>query len=343
MPAATIGVDVGGTKILGIVLDAGGEAVGEWREATPSGGPAVLAAVFEVIERLRADAGDVAGVGVGMPGLVDRHGVLRFAPNLPGVVELPVGAALAEATDLPVQVDNDATAALWAEHRAGAARDTDDAVLVTLGTGIGGGIIADGRLVRGASGFAGEIGHLVVEAGGRRCGCGRQGCWERYASGSALSISGREAARAGRAPRLVALAEGDADRVNGVHVTAAAAEGDPAATQLLEAFAGWVAVGLASLVHVLDVDRCVIGGGLVEAGDVLFSPVRRAFHDRLVAPDHRPYVQVVPARLGERAGAIGAALLARELVEVPAPSTAAVELGREALPGNPGDGEAPEG
>ncbi|MBW3548630.1 MAG: ROK family protein [Actinobacteria bacterium] len=340
MPAATIGVDVGGTKILGVALDGGAEVVGEWRVATPPGGPAVLAAVSTVVERLRAGVGEVAGLGVGVPGLVDRHGTLRFAPNLPGVVELPVGPALAETTGLPVQVDNDATCALWAEHRAGAAGDTEHALLVTLGTGIGGGILADGRLLRGASGFAGEIGHLVVEAQGRMCGCGRRGCWERYASGSALSIAGREAARAGRAPRLVALAGGDADTVAGAHVVAAAAEGDAEATALVEAFAAWVAVGLASLVHVLDVDRCVIGGGLVEAGEVLFAPVRRAFRHRLVAPDHRPDVQVVAARLGERAGAIGAALLAREPAPAPAPGFRS-QAG--ALPGNPGDGAASEG
>ncbi len=337
MPPATIGVDVGGTKILGVALDADAEVVGEWRVATPAGGAAILAAVFTVVERLRAGVGEVTGLGVGVPGLVDRRGTLRFAPNLPGVVELPVGPALAETTGLAVQVDNDATCALWAEHRVGAADDSDNALLVTLGTGIGGGILADGRLVRGASGFAGEIGHLVVEAQGRMCGCGRRGCWERYASGSALSIAGREAARAGRAPRLVALAGGDADTVAGAHVTAAAAEGDAEAAALVEGFAAWVAVGLASLVHVLDVDRCVIGGGLVEAGEVLFAPVRRAFRDRLVAPDHRPDVQVVPARLGERAGAIGAALLAHE--PAPAPGSRP-QAG--ALPGNPGDGAATE-
>lgn len=345
MPAPTIGVDVGGTKILGLVLDAGALVVEERRVATPSGGPAVLATIFEVVQRLRADVGEVAGLGVGVPGLVDRHGTLRFAPNLPGVVELPVGAALAEVTGLPVQVDNDATCAMWAEHRAGAARDSGHAVLVTLGTGIGGGILADGRLVRGASGFAGEIGHLVVEAGGRMCGCGRRGCWERYASGSALSVSAREAARAGRAPRLVALAGGDAERVAGAHVTAAAAEGDAEATAILEEFAGWVAVGLASLVHVLDASRCVIGGGLVEAGEVLFAPVRRAFRDRLVAPDHRPDVQVVPARLGEQAGAIGAALLARGAVSAPAPAPARSLLQPEAGTSqrNPGDQSVAEG
>ncbi|MDP9020141.1 MAG: ROK family protein [Actinomycetota bacterium] len=338
MPPPTIGVDVGGTKILGIALDAEAEVVGEWRVATPVGGPALLGAVSTVVERLRAGVGDVAGLGVGVPGLVDRRGTLRFAPNLPGVVELPVAPALAEATGLAVQVDNDATCALWAEHRAGAASDTTNALLVTLGTGIGGGILADGGLVRGASGFAGEVGHMVVEAQGRMCGCGRRGCWERYASGSALSVTGREVARTGRAPRLVALAGGDADQVTGAHVMAAAAEGDAEAVALVEGFAAWVAVGLASLVHVLDVDRCVVGGGLVEAGDVLFAPVRRAFRDRLVAPDHRPDVQVVPARLGERAGAIGAALLARQ----PAPAPL---LHPEAgvVPGSSRDGAALEG
>jgi glucokinase len=305
----TIGIDVGGTKVLGVVLDDGDAVVAEHRVPTPRGGDAVVAAVAEVAAELRTP--DVVGVGAGVPGFVDRSGVLRFAPNLPGVRELPVRARLADATGLPVRVDNDATCALWAEHVLGACADVDDAVLVTLGTGIGGGLLLDGRLARGANGFAGEPGHMVVDHDGLPCVCGRQGCWERYASGSALGRLARELTEGGRGGRLVELAGGDPLAVRGEHVTAAAAEGDPEAVALFALLGDWFAVGLVNLVHILDVACCVIGGGLVEAGPVLLDPVRRSFAARVVAPEHRPPVTIVPAELGERAGAIGAALLAR--------------------------------
>lgn len=294
MSGRTIGVDVGGTKVHGVVADADGTVLDEHRVSTPAGGAAVVDAMVEVVETLRS-AHAVDALGAGVPGLVDRRGVLRFAPNLPGVVELPVGALLTEATGLPVRVDNDNTCALWGEHLLGAARDVDDVVLVGLGTGIGGGLLQEGRLVRGANGFAGEIGHMVVARGGIPCVCGRDGCWERYASGTALGRMAREA--------------GIGER--GEDVTALAIAGDARALAVFDEFADWFAVGLANLVHVLDVSRCVIAGGLVEAGDVLIDAVRRAFAARVVAPEHRPVVDIVGAELGERAAAVGAALLAR--------------------------------
>jgi glucokinase len=306
----TLGVDVGGTKVLGVALDEAGSVVAEHRVPTPRGSEALVDDLLDVVALLRAEVPGVVAVGVGLPGLVDRSGALRFAPNLPGVVELPVGAMASAATGLPVVVDNDATCATWAEHLVGAARGAADVLLVTLGTGIGGGLVLDGRLARGANGFAGEIGHMVVDADGIACVCGRRGCWERYASGSGLGRMAREAAEAGRGVRMVDLAGGNPDLVRGEHATAAALEGDREAMAVVDRFAGWFAIGLANLVHVLDVQTCVIGGGLVEAGDVVLGPIRRQFVDRVFAPEHRPAVDIVPAQLGERAGAIGAALLA---------------------------------
>ena len=286
-----VGLDVGGTKVLGVVTDRSGRVLDEHRVPTPAGdGPGMVAAMAEVVGVLR-QRHDVGVVGAGVAGIVTRDGVVRFSPNLPGLVEAPVGALLAEAVALPVALDNDATCALRAEHRHGAAAGADDVVLVALGTGIGGAFVLDGELRRGASGFAGEIGHLVVVAGGVPCVCGRQGCWERYASGTAL---GRMAGTAGEA------------------VTAAVAAGDARAAGILETFAGWVALGLVNLVQALDVSRIVIGGGLAECGDVLLDPIRRAYAEQAVSPDHRPPVDIVAAALGEHAGAVGAALLALE-------------------------------
>lgn len=282
--------------------------VGERRVPTPAGEGPLLEALAAVAAAV-GGGGELAGVGVGVPGLVDRCGVLRFAPNLAGVTELPILAPLEAALGVPVRVDNDATCAVWGERQLGAARGYDDVILATLGTGIGGGIVAGGRLLRGASGFAGEIGHMVIDPDGPPCPCGQRGCWERFASGSGLGWVGRRAAAAGRAARVLALAGGDPELVRGEHVTAAAAEGDAGARAVLADFGRWVALGLANLANVFDPQAFVLGGGLVEAGDLLLEPVRAAFAELLAGVSHRPAVAIVPASLGERAGAIGAACL----------------------------------
>ncbi|MEA3078392.1 MAG: glucokinase [Actinomycetota bacterium] len=310
--ASTVGLDLGGTKCLGVVVDDGGNVVDEERVPTPIGADAIVDTLAEVADRLIARAaGAIGAVGIGAPGLVDDEGVLRFAPNLPGVTEVPIAGRVGARLPVPVVVENDASCAGWGERELGAGRRSDHVLLVTLGTGIGGGMVLGGRLFRGHHGFAGEIGHMVVDPHGPPCPCGQRGCWERFASGSGLGRIAREAALAGRASRVVALAGGDAEHVKGEHVTAAAAEGDHEAVEVMAAFAWWVALGLANLANAFDPELFVLGGGLVEAGEVLLNPVRSAFNDLLEGADHRPPVAIVAAELGERAGAIGAALLAR--------------------------------
>jgi glucokinase len=307
--AESIGVDVGGTKVLGVLTTSDGEMLGEERVPTPAGGDAILDAVAAVIEKLRAGH-DTALVGVGMPGLVDNDGVLRFAPNLPGVVDLAVRSDLeGRFRGVTVRVENDATCAVWGERVLGAAKGIDHLLLVTLGTGIGGGIVSDGRLLRGANGFAGEIGHMIVNPHGPPCRCGQRGCWERYASGSGLGRIAREAANAGQADRVMELAGGDPEDVKGEHVTQAAAEGDAQAVEIFNDFAWWLALGLANLANIYDPSVFVLGGGLIEAGDVLMAPTRTAFVDLVEGAEHRAPVDIVPALLGEHAGAIGAAAL----------------------------------
>ena len=311
----TIGVDLGGTKCYGVIADAEGTILTEQRLPTPRGEDAIIDVITSVVSELRRweGGGDpVTTVGVGVPGLVDNEGVLRFAPNLPGVLDLPVRAELEKRVPgVEVRVENDATCAVWGERLFGAARGSDHAVLVTLGTGIGGGFISDGRLLRGAHGFAGEIGHMVVDPNGPWCRCGARGCGERFASGTGLGNLAREAAAAGQGERMLELAGGDAEAVRGEHVTAAAAEGDADAQTVLRRFAWWLALGLANLANALDPDTFVLGGGLVEAGDILLTPTRAAFTELVEAAAHRPEVAIVPAELGERAGAIGAASLFR--------------------------------
>jgi glucokinase len=255
---------------------------------------------------------DVGAVGVGIAGLVDAQGVLRYGPNLPGVVEAPVRDALAARTGLPVVVDNDANVAGWGEVCFGAAAGTRDALLVTLGTGIGGAIVLGGVVVRGAHGFAAELGHFTVDRDGPLCACGERGHWESFASGSALGRIARERIEAGRGAAILAAADGDLRAVTGHHVGAAAVTGDADARALLDEFAGNIALGLSGLANILDPEIIVIAGGLVTLGDLLFEPVRAAFLRHIEAPEHRPKVPIVPATLGERAGAIGAAAMVAE-------------------------------
>ena len=314
MASRTIGVDLGGTKCYGVVADADGTVLTQHRLPTPVGAAAIVDTLVTVISELQGwenDGEPISAAGVGVPGLVDNEGVLRFAPNLPGVVELPVRAELqARVPGLAMRVENDATCAAWGERMYGAAKGSDHAILVTLGTGIGGGFISDGRLLRGANGFAGEIGHMVVDPNGPWCRCGARGCWERFASGTGLGNLAREAAHAGQGGRMIELAGGDPEAVRGEHVTAAVAEGDEQAGAVLRRFAWWLALGLANLTNALDPDTIVLGGGLVEAGDILLDPTREAFASLVEAHEHRPPVAIVAAHLGERAGAIGAANLA---------------------------------
>lgn len=323
------GLDLGGTKLLGIVLDADAPidptdptdgVVAEHRVPTPHDGVEALASSLAgVVTTLRNDVrerlgGELTAVGLGAPGLVDRAGVMHTGPNLPGITRFGFAERLTSDTGLPAVVDNDATCAAWGEHERGASAGQNHSLLVTLGTGIGAGITVKGEVLRGANGFAGEPGHMIVDPNGPPCPCGRRGCWERYGSGSGLARLARDAAHAGLVPRVVELAAGEPENVRGEHVTQAAREGCEGSLEVLRQFGWWVAVGIANLVAILDSEMVVIGGGLVASGDLVMDPIRAAFPDLLFGGAVRPTVPIVQAKLGERAGAIGAALLAAQRV-----------------------------
>jgi glucokinase len=307
-----VGIDIGGTKVLGVRLSGQGAVEAEIRLPAPLRPRELLEVIGRVVDQL-ARGERPASVGVGVPALVDRAGILRFSPHLPGLVGLPLATEVAQLwPGAAVWTGNDATAAGWAEHAVGAARGIDEVLMVTLGTGIGGGIVAGGRIREGAHRFAGEFGHMVIDPHGPPCPCGNQGCWERYASGSGLGRLGREAAIAGHLPRVVELAGGDAEAVRGEHVTTAAAEGDGPAIAAMGRFAWWLALGLANLANILDPEVIVLGGGLIDAGEVLMAPARRAFVELVEADAERGGVDIRAAALGSRAGAVGAGLLAAE-------------------------------
>lgn len=309
----TIGVDIGGTKVAAGVVDERGTIVATTHRYTPADDvsrieDAIVAAVGELTSKY-----DVEAVGIGAAGFIDaQRSTVMFSPNLAWRDE-PLQASLERRLRLPVVVENDANAAAWAEVRFGAGRRFDHVVTVTVGTGIGGGIVVNGQLLRGQFGAAAEIGHVTVVPDGRRCGCGLQGCWEQYASGRALVRAGRSLARASPeiAGELLRLAGGRSDNITGEMITQAAAAGDMAALQCFDVVGTWLGRGLAGLAAILDPGLFIIGGGVSAAGEVLRAPALAAYREHLTGGGHRPLAELRIAELGPEAGLVGAADLAR--------------------------------
>lgn len=309
----SMGIDIGGTKMLGVVVDAANPAVVLRQARIPT--PAGTGALFDGIEQLVAELTPAidAPVGMGIPGLVDGNDVFRAGANLPGVVGVDFRFELGPRLGRTIAADNDATCAAVAEFRVGAGVGFTEGILLTIGTGIGAGLLVDGKIAHGANGFAGEPGHMLVDPRGPQCPCGRRGCWERYASGSGLGRMGRDAAVAGRLSAAVAAA-GHVEAVRGEHVVAAARAGDDEAGDVLDEFAWWMAAGIANLIDLLDPEVVILGGGVMESADVLLDRVRVSLPEQVIASAYRPTVPVVVATMGEHAGAIGAALLALDAV-----------------------------
>lgn len=323
--AMTIGIDIGGTKVAAGLVDSHGVVHDFERALTPhrSTEPRVVEdvvvdAVQSLLARASAQGVSVGAVGVGAAGFVaaDRATV-TFAPHLSWRSE-PLREKLQKRLALAISVDNDANAAAWAEYRFGAGRGHARLVTLTLGTGIGGAIVLDGRVERGQHGMAGEFGHMIMVPQGRRCECGNRGCWEQYASGNVLQREARAVITAGGpyAAELERRCAGRAADLTGPVVTAAALAGDPAARELFSEIGRWLGVGLANLAAALDPGCIVIGGGVIEAGDLLLDPARQELARNLPGRGHRPVAPILAAQLGPEAGLIGAADLARHDLEV---------------------------
>lgn len=310
-----IGVDIGGTKIAAGVVDEKGQILAQTRVSTePDDASSIDRAIAEVYRELSKDY-EIGAVGLAAAGFVssDRTSV-NFAPNI-AWRDYPIAARVGEliGTDVPIVVENDANAAGWAEFRFGVGRDASDMLMLTVGTGLGGAIIVGNQLVRGRWGVAAEVGHMRVVPSGHYCGCGHEGCWEQYASGSALVRDARAAAiaRPREAAHLLDLVDGKADEINGPLVTMAAQSGDPLSIELLAELGRWIGEGAASVAALLDPELIVIGGGVGAAGDLLVKPAREAYGQALPARGHRPEARIDLAALGNEAGIVGAADLAR--------------------------------
>jgi glucokinase len=316
----SLGVDIGGTKVAAGVVDESGRVLDRERRATPGRDPvAVVDTIVDVVGTLRerlagpGEGEDVVAVGIGAAGFVDAERArVMFAPHLAWRNE-PLLDTVGAALGLPVVVENDANAAAWAEYRFGAGRGETHLVCVTLGTGIGGGMVLDGAVQRGRWGVGGEFGHMIVVPDGRRCECGNRGCLEQYASGNVLGREARELAAAG-SPVTVSLLEragGKVEALLGPLLTAAAMDGDPVAVELFEDVGRWLGIGLANIAAVLDPGTFVIGGGVSDAGELLLRPTRESFRRTLTGRGFRPEPRIVRAALGPEAGLVGAADLAR--------------------------------
>jgi glucokinase len=308
-----VGVDVGGTKLASALVSSDGTIIDRRRDDTPADDPdAVVDLVADVVTAFAARHGIARmPVGLGAPGAVDATGTVRYAPNV-AFANYPLRERLEERLSGPVVVDNDGNIAAWAEFVRGAGRDARDAmVMLTVGTGVGGGLVLGGALTRGAHGYAAEFGHLIVAEGGPPCPCGNRGCLEAVASGTAIGRRAEERRSAGDLPEDSLLWR--PGRLSGKDVTVAAFEGDAAAAEVIAEAGFWLGVGIASLVNALDPELVVVGGGAMQAGDLLLDPARAACKERVMGARFRAVPTVQRALLADDAGVIGGALLALDL------------------------------
>ena len=310
----TIGIDVGGTKILGGVVDESGSVLATARTDTPrQGGEVLTQAIADIAKELLIDH-EAASIGVSAAGFVssDRKTMLA-TPNIADWNGVNLDYELTTLIGLPVIIENDANAAAWGEAKFGAGRNQAHMMMLTVGTGIGGGIVVNGALYRGAFGIAAEFGHIRVVPDGHLCGCGARGCFEQYASGKALLRHARESINASPdiARNLLSRGDGTVAGLTGSAITDAARDGDPVALAAFTTTGQWLGAGIASLSVILDPACVVIGGGVIDAGEILLKPTREALERTMPFAGKHPYPQIIAAQLGNKAGLVGVADLAR--------------------------------
>jgi glucokinase len=314
-----IGVDLGGTNVRAALVDRAGELLHNARAPSLQEHLAeqtlaqIVCCCREVLAAAGPRAGEVLGVGIGLPGIMDSDtGVCRWSPNFPRWKDVPIGTAVGGELGLPVFILNDAKCAALGELVYGAGRGTRNMVMITLGTGIGGAFVVDGKLLIGPNGSIGEVGHHTVCVDGRRCGCGNFGCWEAMCARDAIIECADRKLQQGRASVLRDTA--GRGGVTPALVSEAAAQGDPLAREVLDEIGFWVGVGAANLINMLNPERFVIGGGIAQSGELLLASVRRTVDSRAV-PLQRRTAEIVTAELGDHAGVAGSAALVWDRIE----------------------------
>lgn len=310
----TMGIDVGGTKVLGGVVNSAGEILSTARKETaPEGGMAAVQVIAEVAKELM-QSHEVEAIGISVPGFIssDRSTVVG-TPNISGWNGLAIDEKLTALIGVDVVVENDANAAIWGEYKFGAGRGTENIVMLTLGTGVGGGVVTDGHLYRGAFGMSAELGHVRLVPDGLLCGCGARGCLEQYGSGSALVRIARESAAANpdAAKKLLSLGSGKSSEIRGLEITQAANSGDEFAIGIFNQLGDSVGAGIATICAALDPSHVIIGGGVIEAGEILLKPIRESMVRNMPFSGLHPFPEIIPAQLGDMAGLVGLSDLAR--------------------------------
>ena len=310
----TVGIDIGGTKVLGGVVDETGAIISRARRDTPAeGGVALTQAIADVALELMKDS-EIESVGVSVAAFIsaDRKTILA-TPNIKDWNGVNLDYELTSRIGLPVVIENDANSAAWGEFKFGAGRGKENILMLTVGTGIGGGIVVNSNLLRGSFGIAAEIGHLRIVPNGLLCGCGAYGCFEQYGSGTALLRHAREAIQAhpDRASNILNRGDGSIEGVKGSAITEAAGDGDELALSIFEITGDYIGAGIASLAVILDPEAVVIGGGVIDAGDILLNPIRTGMEKYMPFAGKHPHPQIVAAQLGNEAGLVGVADLAR--------------------------------
>lgn len=309
-----IGIDVGGTKVLGGVVSPTGEILATARRDTPrEGGKALTQTIADVATELSNEY-SVDSIGVSAAGFIssDRQTILA-TPNIAGWNGVNLVNELTQIIGKRIVLENDANSAAWGEFKFGAGRGRSDLMMLTLGTGVGGGLILDGSVFRGAYGIGAELGHLRIVPDGHLCGCGIRGCLEQYASGSALMRHAREAINASPdlARNLLARGDGTIGGLKGHHITEAARDEDPVALAAFNTMAGYLGAGIASLCTVIDPSCIVLGGGVIDAGEIFLAPTRKAALSMIPFSGKHPYPEIVAAELGNNAGLVGVADLSK--------------------------------
>ena len=267
-------------------------------------------AIKDLMKETNTEAKDIQGIGFDFPGQVDcKTGVVKLAPNIPGWVNVPIAQMIEEEFNIPTRIDNDVRCAALGELKFGAGRGCENFICITVGTGIGSGIVINGKVVRGASNAAGELGHIKLQMqGGPICGCGDTGCLEAFASGPSIVAMAQDYIRGGKSTKFREMAAAEGGEITPYMVAKAAEAGDPVAKRIFEIVGEYIGIGLTSVINLLNPEKVIIGGGVAEAGDLLFDPIRRTIKERAMVVAGEA-VEIVPAELGNSAGVIGASML----------------------------------
>ncbi len=314
--AKRIGIDVGGTNVKIALVDDNGKII--YSNSVPTYAKMgyeytvnnIKQAIKDLMKETNTTPSDIEGIGFDFPGQVDcKTGVVKLAPNIPGWVNVPIAQMIEDEFHIPTRIDNDVRCAALGELKFGAGRGCENFICITVGTGIGSGIVINGKVVRGATNAAGELGHIKLQMnGGPICGCGDTGCLEAFASGPAIVAMAQDYIKGGKSTKFREMAAAEGGEITPYMVAKAAEEGDPVAKRIFEIVGEYIGIGLTSVINLLNPERVIIGGGVAESGELLLGPIRKTIKERAMVVAGNA-VEIVPAQLGNSAGVIGASML----------------------------------